>query len=695
MTTRRFLGYFQPALVGILLYTVSGLLSVSLADVTSSGLGTAVNQPAAGVFNIRGGTRPNNGPNLFHSFGNFSLNTPESANFLNSSGLPTTNILSRVTGGNPSSIFGTINTLDFPGANLFLMNPAGIVFGPAAQLNVSGSFHATTADYIKLGNDGVFFADPTKPTVLSVAPPSAFGFLPSNPNPAPIHVQAGVFDFDFGFTNVLQVPAGQTLSLVGGPINVGAAPGAFAGGFVLAPGGRVNLVSVASPGEARFDGTGFSVDAFARLGDISLKGSSVIDGKEVFIRGGRLVIEKANILPGFFSISGLGVPPNGGEVNIQVSDSVNIKGPPSDLSGFSGILTFAGIPFAGDTPDITIHAGSVSVTNGAIGSFRSSGGASDVTITADTVELRNGGSISNRNFFGGGGTLTVNARDVTLDSGEAGSDQFTGLSTQTNFHTDYGLPDATGSFAKAFLPSLQLAASGSITISATNKLTVAGNARITTDSGSFGRSGNITVHAGDIHLTGAGAESGAITAQSNIAGGSGNVTLTATGKIDIENGFRVSANTFGSADGGKVQLTAGKSITLTGADSRILSGTLEIPHQVELDSFAQIFNAVFETRGAPPILDYATLRAVLGIDPRPGDLVDVLAALNSIVVGGNPLVAVTDFTPGNAGTISISTPLLTMNADTNFNWVGSVRSSGGPDVRQCGRYHSKCLLLIR
>ena len=106
-------------MAGVSIYVAGGFLSLSEADVTSSGLGTTVNQPAAGVFDITGGTRPNGGSNLFHSFGDFSLDATQSGNFVNDSGLATTNIVSRVTGGNPSNISGMIDTTDFAGANLF------------------------------------------------------------------------------------------------------------------------------------------------------------------------------------------------------------------------------------------------------------------------------------------------------------------------------------------------------------------------------------------------------------------------------------------------------------------------------------------------------------------------------------------------------------------------------------------------
>src|SRR4029453_3140620 len=128
--------------------------------------------------------------------------------------------------------------------------------------------------------------------MLNVAPPASFGFLSANPKS--IDVQAGVFSSTLAQTSVLQVPSGGTLSLVGGPVNVGAPSGQPPAGFVRAPGGRVNLVSVASAGEAPFDGTGFSVDSFQQLGPINITGRAVVDGREGFIRGGGLVIKKAD-----------------------------------------------------------------------------------------------------------------------------------------------------------------------------------------------------------------------------------------------------------------------------------------------------------------------------------------------------------------------------------------------------------------
>jgi large exoprotein involved in heme utilization and adhesion len=58
---------------------------------------------------------------------------------------------------------------------MFLLNPSGVLFGPNAALDIGGSFHVTTADYIRFPDGGMFHANLARPTLLSVAPPAAFG----------------------------------------------------------------------------------------------------------------------------------------------------------------------------------------------------------------------------------------------------------------------------------------------------------------------------------------------------------------------------------------------------------------------------------------------------------------------------------------------------------------------------------------
>jgi filamentous hemagglutinin family protein len=218
---------------GCLLLSV--LLAVGQAQVPTAirpdgTLGTTVNQHGT-VYDITGGTRPGNGPNLFHSFDRFSVGTGDTASFSGPPGIE--NILSRVTGRQQSIIDGQLQST-IRGANLYLLNPSGVLFGPNASLDVSGSFHVSTADYLRFADGAKFSANLGQESVLTVAPPAAFGFLGNNP--AAIAIQG----------SALQVSEGKAVSVVGGDVQIVA-------GRLVAPSGRIQLASVASPGEVLFN----------------------------------------------------------------------------------------------------------------------------------------------------------------------------------------------------------------------------------------------------------------------------------------------------------------------------------------------------------------------------------------------------------------------------------------------------------
>ena len=94
-------------------------------------------------YNITAGMGATRGNNLFQSFSQFSLKSGDVATFTGPASIQ--NILSRVTGGSPSSIDGTIRS-DIAGATFFFINPNGIIFGPKAAIDVSGSFAASSAN---------------------------------------------------------------------------------------------------------------------------------------------------------------------------------------------------------------------------------------------------------------------------------------------------------------------------------------------------------------------------------------------------------------------------------------------------------------------------------------------------------------------------------------------------------------------
>lgn len=112
-------------------------------------LGTIVT-PNDTRFDITGGSPSSSGTNLFHGFDRFDLNAGETANFIVSPEIQ--NVFSRISSGDPSTINGLVQ-LTGGSANLYLLNPAGIVFGSSAQVNVPGSFYATSANAVRFGLD--------------------------------------------------------------------------------------------------------------------------------------------------------------------------------------------------------------------------------------------------------------------------------------------------------------------------------------------------------------------------------------------------------------------------------------------------------------------------------------------------------------------------------------------------------------
>ena len=229
-----FIGAFLTS--GCLL--LSTLPTIGQAQVTTTitpdgTLGTTVTRSGP-VVGINGGTR--HGPNLFHSFDRFSVGTGEMASFT-STQTGIRNILSRVTGGQRSDIDGQLRTdglLRTEGAHLYLLNPAGVLFGPNASLDVRGSLYVSTADYLRLADEARFSARLSQTSTLSMAPPVAFGFL--GPQPAGITISG----------STLTVPPGATLAVIGGDIQI-------TGGRVLptlgAPSGQIHLVSLQAAGE--------------------------------------------------------------------------------------------------------------------------------------------------------------------------------------------------------------------------------------------------------------------------------------------------------------------------------------------------------------------------------------------------------------------------------------------------------------
>ncbi|MEC4894500.1 MAG: CHAT domain-containing protein [Oscillatoria sp. PMC 1051.18] len=184
----------------------------------SDGTGTIVT-PDGSRFNIDGGSLSQDGANLFHSFVQFGLDKNQIATFLSDPQIR--NILGRVVGGDPSIINGLIEVTG-GNSHLYLMNPAGIIFGANATLNVPASFTATTATGIGF-DGGLFSAFGTNNYLDLVGSPNSFRFDTLQPGSI---INAGE----------LAVSEGQNLSLVGGSV--------ISTGTLEAPGGNITITSV-------------------------------------------------------------------------------------------------------------------------------------------------------------------------------------------------------------------------------------------------------------------------------------------------------------------------------------------------------------------------------------------------------------------------------------------------------------------
>jgi len=181
---------------------------------------------------ITGGQRSGDGGNLFHSFTQFNVPPGQIANFVSNNSIQ--NILTRVVGGQPSLIEGLIQVTG-GNSNLFILNPAGIIFGSGARLDVPGAFTATTATGIGF-NSGLFNSlDANDYNSLSGEPNS---FLFSTSNPGNI--------VNYG---ELSVASGQTLNLVGGNV--------INTGTLNAPAGQITIAAIEGNNLVRISQTGY------------------------------------------------------------------------------------------------------------------------------------------------------------------------------------------------------------------------------------------------------------------------------------------------------------------------------------------------------------------------------------------------------------------------------------------------------
>nr|WP_242037596.1 filamentous hemagglutinin N-terminal domain-containing protein [Coleofasciculus sp. FACHB-SPT9] len=522
---------------GAIFFSGTGAFSQVTPDLS---LGTVVT-PNGTTLEITGGTTAGD-TNLFHSFENFSIPDRGIVDFLNAPAIA--NILARVTGGSPSDIQGLIRAGG--NANLFLINPNGIIFGPNAQLDIGGSFVGTTANAIAFPGGAEFSltsaVSPDNP--LLIVNPSALVFNQIVAQPTnSIEVRG-----------TLAVDENQSLLLIGGnvsPTTTSTGKISIEGGSLNAPGGRVELgglLGVGTVGLLNVDENNLRLsfpDSVART-DISLT-----DGANVNVRaggGGSITLNAQNLnMAGGSQLqagidSEIGSPESkAGDIEINTTGAINL----TDGSSLSNSVLVRGVGKGGD---INITTGSLFGTNGArlttnasgqgdagsvtiiasdtisfdgVGSNGLSSGVfstvehgavgngGDISITTGFLSLTNGAVVSAETFArGDGGSIRITASDTLFFNGLGSNGLSSGLLSGTK-------TPATGK-------------GGDITVT-TNVLRLANGAVLSARTWNLSTGGNITVDTNNLELSGG----GQLLTTAYSTGAAGNITVNATDDITI------------------------------------------------------------------------------------------------------------------------------------------------------------------
>lgn len=462
------------------------------------------------------------GDNLFHSFSEFNI--PAGVDVIFDDG-GAANIFSRVSDPTQASnILG--NLIVGPGAaNFFLINPAGITFGPNAELSLNGgAFVATTAESINFLDDAAFIAGtPTEPVQLTISTPVGLQFG-STAAPIVNLSQAALA------TNTLGAPAGlfnpfNTLALIGGDITL-------LGGNLTAPGGNIALGSVGP--------------------DSSVGLSSTAQGFE-FVYDTVDTYENIQMLGALVDVGG----PGGGQVNLQ-ADGITL-----DSSGIFGV-SFG--PVAGG--ELNLNGAQLNLTDSAIqGITFSTAQGPDVNLSVNQLSMVNGSVISAETQGpGDSGNVTIqgqnqtNADSIVLDTSGLGTEVGPGAAGQggeVSIQTAVlRLQNNAGIVANTY----GLGNGGNLSITATTEISLEETSSFETRADEFFLAVNAPLSSGIV---------------TSSVGNAGNTSLT-TDQLTVQGGSQIVANTFGDAgNGGNITIFADTisvaGISENGQPSAILS----------------------------------------------------------------------------------------------------------------------------
>ncbi|MGB3758103.1 MAG: S-layer family protein [Rivularia sp. (in: cyanobacteria)] len=592
---------------GLILPTSANAQKVSADGTLPTGV-TSTDNLNFIIDSLNNSNRINN--NLFHSFKEFSIPTGGSAVFNNPADV--VNIINRVTGGNISNIDGLIKASG--NANVFLINPNGIVFGQNAALDIGGSFIGSTASSIEFANGWKFSADDTySQHLLTINMPLG---LQMGQNPGEIQVNGYGHDlvtqnpiftpyFSLGFAPGLKVKPGNTLALLGSDIKLD-------GGNLTAASGRIELGSLVGNSEVELnsikEGFTFKYNDISNYKDIQLNQKSLLNvsgegAGSIQVRGRNIDINNGSVIWGQNSF--LSFQP-GGDININASEVLSLNGM---------------------NPEETLRSSIVSETIG----FGASG---DINISAKGLSLQSGTAIENRTYTPApSGNLNINTTEylVMLDASPKNL-ILNSLTTSTYYYPN-----------KPTDPSASTAIGGDVNIK-TQQLSMQNGSFLATQTYGDGNGGNIQIDADAVELSGVNAAPDLFTPTSIASigyrqGDSGTIKLN-TGTLSLKDGGTVSTTHLGIGNAGNVVINATESVEATGS----------IP---ELNYASNISSTVGTT--SSNIIDNLSTYAALG------DAGDVTIRTPNLKISDYAGVSVANYGIGTAGTLKIDADSVELN----------------------------------
>ena len=558
---------------------------------------------------IDGGTRV--GTNLFHSFQTFSLGTGDAALWLRSAGdgAAIRTVVSRVTGGAPSAIDGTLATQGLPNADFFFINPAGIAFGANAQVAVPNAVHFSTADSLGFADGARFAATTPGGSTLTMAAPQSFGFLGRG---ATLSIT--------GNTSGHLIAATDRLSLSAGSIDIVRSTLTAGGIDLSAVGTGAGSLSIADPVGTRFGNgqvtlansdvetrTGAGLSGLVRVGAsrVSLTGSTLGTGTDTALPGGALRL-------------------SAGSIALQSS----FLRTASSGSGTAG--------------SIAIDVGALDIDNGRVDSAASANAlAGSIDVRADSIHLFNAGEIRTTNGLAPGSTggdITLATRLLTIDSRGA-------LDSSTVSSAEGGsivvTADAVAVSGGGFIDTSTFASgnAGVLAITA-NSLTLDGGTLYSNaEAGATGAAGAIGINAATVTLR----NTSGITTTTFGNGDAGLIDIRST-RLDVAARSEISSDTHGSGAAGLIDITTA-SATIAG----VIAGEA-------LQGSGDAGAVRIRASGAVAVTGSVTTSTATTGD---AGFVQIDAASLS-VDGGRVMSAANPGARGRSGAIAITAPLLTV-----------------------------------